>query len=173
MMTAFLITACGGGDGAGVATLGADEEGSPRPRASVDPEEAFLRFAQCMREHGVEVSDPQQSEEGGGVIEIGAGEDIDPHDLQEAHAACRHLMPRGTEEGPNLSPQERARIRDQMVRFAECMRDQGIDFPDPVERDGGIFFGPDADLSPDDPVVQEAQEACDRSLPGDITREER
>jgi hypothetical protein len=174
LMAALLIGACAGGEGAGVATLGGEhEEASQRPPAPDDPEEALLRFAECMREHGIEVSDPR-SGEGGGAIEFAAGEDVDPEELQEADAACRHLLPQGREDGPNLSPQERARVHDQLVRFAQCMRDQDLDFPDPVERDGGIVFVPegDASLSPDDPAVQEAHETCSRFLPGDIVREQ-
>lgn len=164
--------ACSTPGGSDVATLGGSRSSeSPRPGASVDPEEAFLRFAECMREHGVDVGDPQVSGDTG-TIEIGPGEDIAPGELREADAACRHLLPRGREEGPNLSPEELARVRDRMLRFAQCMRDQGIDFPDPQEQDGEIVFAPDGDVNLEDPEVQEAQEACDRFLPGDISGEE-
>ena len=51
----------------GVASLGSQspEPGaSQEPRASVDPEEAALAFAQCMREHGVDMPDPQVGSNG-------------------------------------------------------------------------------------------------------------
>jgi hypothetical protein len=168
----LVLVSCAAADGSDVATLGGSEESTPQPDAPVDREEAFLRFAECMRDHGVDVGDPQGSEDGGEVIAIG-DEGVDPQEVQEADAACRHLLPEGTDDPPDLTPQERARIRDQMVRFADCMRGQGIDFPDPEPQgDGGIFFGPGGDLNPDDPEVRAAEEACRRFLPGDVTREE-
>jgi hypothetical protein len=165
----LLLVSCAA-DGSGVATLGGSDDSTPEPEASVDREEAFLRFAECMRDHGVDVGDPHRSEDGGEVIAVG-DESVDPQDVQEADAACRHLLPEGTDEPPDLSPQERARIRDQMVRFAGCMRGQGIDFPDPEPQGGGIVFGPGGDLNPDDPEFRAAEEECRRFLPGDITRE--
>jgi hypothetical protein len=165
----LLLASCSGGGGSDVATLGGTEETTPEPEAPIDREEAFLRFADCMREHGVDVGDPQRSEEGGEVIAVG-DESVDQQELQEADAACRHLLPEGTDEPPDLSPRERARIRDQMVRFADCMREQGIDFPDPEPQEGGLVFADD-DLNPDDPDFQAAEEECGRLLPGDIVRE--
>jgi len=155
-------TACGGGDETGgVATLGGSEE-SPSPSPSpADPEEAFLDFAECLREHGIEVGDPG---EGGGVFEVGRE---DQEDFREAEEACRHLIEDVVQEGiDRIPPEERERILEQQLRFAECMREHGIDFPDPQVEDGGLIgFGPGEGMDPTDPEFQEAQEACQDLLP--------
>src|SRR5262245_35791076 len=75
VMAVALLSACGGDDGdpsAEVASLGtetpASAEASAAPESSIptDPEEAQLAFAQCMREHGIDMPDPGQS--GGGML---------------------------------------------------------------------------------------------------------
>ena len=63
-----LLSACGGGDDGDPAAEVAssadggeeDVEGSAAPGSSVptDPEEAQLAFAECMREHGIDMPDP-------------------------------------------------------------------------------------------------------------------
>ena len=44
---------------------------SPSPSAPTDPQEAFLAYAACMREHGIDMPDPQVSDEGGGKFSVG------------------------------------------------------------------------------------------------------
>ena len=74
------------------------------------------------------------------------------------------LEPRSGEgEQPELSPEDEEKLLD----FARCMREHGIDMPDPGE--GGMLFrvgGPgDADaIDPEE--FEAAQEACQDLLPG-------
>lgn len=45
--------------------------------------------------------------------------------------------------------------------YAQCMRDHGLDFPDPqVSADGGVRITPGSGNDPNDPKVQEAQDTC-------------
>jgi hypothetical protein len=65
-----------------------------------------------------------------------------------------------TGEGDAASPEDR---EEAMLDFAECMRDHGIDFPDPQFEDGGgmtIGIGPESRVDPSDPDFQDAQEEC-------------
>ena len=64
--------------------------------------------------------------------------------------------------------------QDAALAFAKCMREHGIDMPDP-NGDGGIVFKVDNSGSntvgkgigsPDDPKFQAAQTACKEFLPG-------
>jgi hypothetical protein len=165
-----LLVACtGSGRGSDVATLGRGGK-SPNPRPSQDPEEAFLRFAECMRDRGVEVSDPQETEGGGEVIQFG-GEGIDQEQLEQADTFCRHLLPEGTDEPADLSPQEQARLSDRLVRFAHCMREHSIDFPDLDPGSGGFINTPGDPDAPDpaQPGFEEAEEACARFLPDEFS----
>ncbi|MGH2654243.1 MAG: hypothetical protein ACRDHV_07840 [Actinomycetota bacterium] len=145
-------------DGGGVATLGGEgAKAGANPSPSVDPEQALVDFAECMHEHGVEVE--TSFEEGGIAIEARPGE-IAPGDLEEADAECRHLLPRGQEGEPSQEEQEKA--FEAALQFAGCMRDQGIDFPDPERAEGGGLTqaGPRGDFDPDGPRFREAEEAC-------------
>ena len=143
-----------------VATLGEVEEVAASPTPSQDPEQALVDFAECMREQGVEV---ETSYEGDGAdvgIRIEAEpDDVAPGDLEEADAACRHLLPKGLMEPP--SAEEREEMFDNALRFAECMREHGIDWPDPQQAEGGgILFGPADGTDPNDPAIREAEEEC-------------
>jgi hypothetical protein len=61
-------------------------------------------------------------------------------------------------------------LADQLLEFAQCMRDEGIDFPDPQFSGGGVTVqigGPDGDgIDPSSEAFQAAQEACGELLPG-------
>jgi ABC-type glycerol-3-phosphate transport system substrate-binding protein len=68
---ALLLAACGGGASTqGIASLQegttAGDDSSTTTTAAVDPEQAVLDFAACMREHGVDMPDPDINSAGGG-----------------------------------------------------------------------------------------------------------
>jgi hypothetical protein len=128
-----------------------------------------LKFAQCMRSHGVpDFPDPTVS---GGKATIrlngGPGSGLDPNSpqFQSAQSACRHLLPNGGQP----SPQQQAKARDAALHFAECMRAHGINVPDPQvsTNNGGLAIripaGQGAD--PNSPQFQAAQSACQHFLP--------
>ena len=136
------LAACTGGTAnpSGVASLGSQSPApasSTEPEASVDPEDAALAFAQCMREHGVDMPDPQVGSNGEMSFSIGAGPGkLDRSKVQEAQEACQDLMPTGLGK-PGDIPQEQ---RDAMLAFAQCMREHGIDMPDPQFETGGMVM---------------------------------
>jgi hypothetical protein len=168
----LVVAACGsgGGDGAGVASLSGDQtsDGSDRNDDEATPEEAeeaFREYARCMREHGVDMPDPQFDGQGGGLVQIGpgpgeAGDEPDRAELDAAEEACGHLIDDVVRSGPQeLDPEEEAEMRDRALAFARCMREHGIDMPDPEFGDNGMVTqalpGP-----VDDDEFREAQEAC-------------
>ena len=68
---------------------------------------------------------------------------------------------------PSLSPEDR---EDALLEFAACMRDNGVDMPDPqFGLDGranmGTLFG---ELDQNDAEVRAATEACDAYLPSSL-----
>jgi hypothetical protein len=91
-----------------------------------------MRFAECMRDHGVsEFPDPDASGELtiDGVLN---GSSIDPSSpaWKEAVAACKDLQPPGYTGDDEVTPEE----QDARLEFAQCIRDNGVeDFPDPAE----------------------------------------
>ena len=163
------LAACTGGTAnpSGVASLGSQSpapSSSAEPEASLDPEDAALAFAQCMREHGVDMPDPQVGSNGEMSFSIGAGPGkLDRSKLQEAQEACQDLMPTGLGK-PGDIPQEQ---RDAMLAFAQCMREHGIDMPDPQFETGGrvMIGGPGEDgdgpkFDPQSEDFQAAEDAC-------------
>jgi hypothetical protein len=183
---ALVMAACGGGDDTqGVASLqdpdsttttttgGARDEGDG---SAVDSEQALLEFAECMREHGIDMEDPSISGEGGGFIRIGPppgaggdGSDNDFEAMEEAREACSEFLEGVTQQFGEIDPTE---MQDQALEFAQCVRDQGFDVPDPdfsdigpdVQSeeggDGEVGGGPFGDIDPEDPAFQAALEEC-------------
>jgi hypothetical protein len=171
-----LLGACGGGsgdeDGDEVASLEDGESSSDSSpdntatadTASTDPEQAMLDFAECMRDHGVEMDDPQFDGEGGGGIELEATPENED-EIEAAQEACQPIMENARGE-IEVDPEREAEMREQMLEYAQCMRDHGIDMPDPVFSDEGGFVvqqgGPGSGgANPrDDDDFEAAQEAC-------------
>ena len=156
-LTALLLAA-----GCSLAACGGDDEtpaaGGDRPDQST--RQAMADFAQCMRENGVDVPDPGSGERGAVRIEGSADE------LREAEEACAEY--REKIKPPDLSDEELAEAKKAALAHSRCMREQGIDVPDPqFNADGGamVQIGPGAGIDFDSPEFREAEEACRDELP--------
>jgi hypothetical protein len=150
---------CGGGrDKAEVATL---HPTAAAPAAALDETrfDAMLNFAECMRERGVDVADPEETD--GSVSFVLTQQNVDDPDFTDAQEACSHLLPRDF-WGPDLSPEEEAAELDRATRYAQCMREQGIDLPDPEP--GGPYIGLAPGVDPDSPEFMAADRECGRFL---------
>jgi hypothetical protein len=186
LLLALAVGACAASPGGqGVVSLqdpSASPDPSAVPSASIDPEDAMEAFEACMREHGVDVQVAAIGEEGepvGGEVRIGEGPQggapaqpgggtpPDREAVAEADEACRHLLPAGGMGDPDATMDPA--LADQMLEFAQCMRDNGIDFPDPVFEGGGVTMqigGPDGGgIDPSSDSFQAAQEACAEVMP--------
>jgi hypothetical protein len=161
------LAACGGSpDGDRVASLtgGGGATGTTNGAAKTadkDPQQAALDFAKCMREHGIDMPDPQVDDQGRVRVRVGGpgGDRPDPKKLDEAQKACGRLMGGGDGAG-QIDPEE----RDAMVAFARCMREHGIDMPDPAG--DGLVMRKDDGRGPDpsSEQFQAAEKACDHHL---------
>jgi hypothetical protein len=149
------LSACGGGAALpGVASAGSSSTTStvapadaPSSSASLYRDE--LKYAQCMRAHGVpNFPDPSS----GGGFRLGAGVDPTPAAL----AKCQGLLPAGGGL-PGGGPAPTAEALAEMLKVSQCMRRHGIsNFPDPrtsipanraevgdiADRDGVILIFP-------------------------------
>jgi hypothetical protein len=163
---AMVLAACGGSPGgdrvASLSGTGATTTTGAGDAAAKDPQQRALDFARCMRAHGVDMPDPEVDDQGRIKLRIGAGgagKRPDPGKLEAAQKACGSLMG-GGDGDRQIDPAE----RDAMVAFARCMREHGIDMPDPtgdglvVRRDGA--GGPD----PESAEFQAAEKACEHHL---------
>lgn len=114
--------------------------------APTDPNEAALQFAKCMREHGVDMPDPVVSDngdgKGGGVaIQIGGdgAQPIDKTVMDAANKECQHFLADASAGFDPPSGEELEKMKEQALAFSKCMRDHGVDMPDPQFGDNGTF----------------------------------
>lgn len=155
----LLTTACSSDDDPGVASLeDAGGSASPTPAADEDVEAALLAFAECMRENGVNLPDPRIDEDGRLTFAGGLG-GIDPGDpdVEAAFEACQEELP-DIGRAIEFDPEQEAALADAQLEFARCMRDNGVDIPDPTGE--GFSLGPDSGIDPTDPDVLAAIEEC-------------
>ena len=152
VLCTLVLAACGAAKGEG-----------GNSRAGAD--EAQLKFAQCMREHGVDVPDPKPGA-GGFGIQINSSDPRENQNFQDAQDACGDILQKAIPEGDRPDPAE---MRDKLHKLTECLRDKGYDVPEPQ------VFGP-GDAPPDnppapdknlqdlmdDPDFQQAQEDCSK-----------
>jgi hypothetical protein len=159
-VTVMALAGCGGGhSGTGIATAsGGKAKATPSATPSADAEERRRQFAQCMRDHGVDLPDPDPS--GGGGLRFNPGTDVDRDKLQAAFEACRPMLPNGGVP-PTLSPEQ----IEQQRQFAQCLREHGVDVPDPDPDTGRLRFNRGGRLDPDDPTFRAALQACQSLRP--------
>jgi hypothetical protein len=160
LVLALGLAGCDRDHGQGIATAGgANAARSADPSApAADKADRARQFAQCLRDHGVDVGDPGED----GSVDAQPGAEVDKRTLSAAYEACRDYAPAKDAKGHEVTPNELEQLR----QFAQCLRDHGVpDWPDP---------GPDGDFG-DDPVVVQAKnsphmrsamEACQNLLPG-------
>lgn len=171
---ALAVAACSGdSESSGVASL--DDSPSEtlitdgsETATDVDDQEALNEFAACMRENGVEdfedpIVDADGTVEFGFVVEGEVG-DGDRDAMRTAMEACREHL-EGISLGRGDGGFDETEIQDQLVEFAACMREQGIDMDDPDLSSFGTggepgAGGPFGDLDFQDADVQAAMEIC-------------
>lgn len=132
----------------------ADPGESPEPSESQTPD--AYAYAACMREHGIDMSDPDPKT---GLPTI--DDSVDPQSAKflEAQEACGHLLPGG------IRGEQEPTDQSVYLEFAQCMRENGMpDFPDPQPGSGeGMFPGADRN----DPAFAKAAEKCQHILAGE------
>jgi hypothetical protein len=150
---------CGGADGGtGVATTGQTGKPTSSAKAGQSNDQASgLKFAQCMREHGVpDFPDPE-----GSGVQIRLPEGADPQKVDAAMQQCNQYLPNGG-EAQKADPQ----VLEQQRKFAQCMRDNGVPkFPDPDANGGIKITDGQGDVDPNDPTVKAAQQTCAKYQP--------
>jgi hypothetical protein len=146
----LLLVACGGS--------------APKATATQENEEKLVKFAKCMREHGVSVTTSTAS--GGGELKV-QGAKLNPQAMQAAQNACKRYQPSAGQQ--NLTPQQKVEHEEAVMKFAKCMREHGVNVH--ASTSGGatkvsIEGGPGAGgPNPESPAFQAAQKACQGLLP--------
>ena len=161
LMGLAALTGCSSSAETGVATAGGGTETteqSSAPTASLSADDQRLQFVQCLRDNGVDVPDDALSE-GPGAI------DLQSQQVRDALKACEDSAPNLGGDGPGGAMSEEQQT--QFIALAECMRDEGVDFPDPkFDANGNLDLGALASggINPSDPKVQAAFQTCSKKV---------
>jgi hypothetical protein len=158
----FAACTIGGEEPQGVATIE-----STTATTVVDEETTFeegvLEFAQCMREEGINFPDPTFDIDGN--PEFDNLEIENEEEFESAFENCEDILRNALPEQFDLDPEVEAALVDASLEFSQCMRDQGIDFPDPKPGEFGFFAFRDADIDFSSEAVQDAFEICQPENP--------
>lgn len=150
---AVALAGCAKDGGSRVASVTGDATAGASAPPSLDPHQLGLKFAQCMRDNGVDMEDPV---EGGGVrVRVEPGQE---ETARKAREACRRYTPAANGAKPDPQMVEKAR------ELARCMRSNGVeDFPDPDPNQLGAMINRELTKDPD---FQKAREACQDIIGG-------
>jgi hypothetical protein len=157
-VAALALVACGGEESGATG-------GEPTAAEEEKLRDAQVKFAECMREQGIDFPDPKP---GGGpqTFKVGGDSGIDPQEFEQAQKACEKYQ---KDIRPNLSEEEKEEQKQRALEFARCMREHGIDMPDPqFDEDGGVQIRGErgSGFDPEDPDFRKAQEECGEGLFG-------
>ena len=161
---ALLAAACGGDDSSGLATLAGTASSAPTiDPAGVEPVSEPAAATQAIAETAdtiepvtsvaadpagteadeppgaVAANEPEDAIDGGSTEPENTidGESAEPEDAIDGESA----EPGNAAGGESTQPEDITE-EERLLAFAQCMRENGVDFPDPVvEADGTVTFG--------------------------------
>jgi hypothetical protein len=107
------LTGCGG------------SSGNPEASPSLNDQDKGVKFAQCMRQHGIAMEDPKN-----GMMSGLAVTKTNMAKVDAAMKACKQFSP--VQDRANLSPEE----LDKQIALAKCMRSHGVTMEDPKPNGG-------------------------------------
>ena len=144
------LAACGSGSSPRPTTRAASTSAASSNRTTQQ-----VKFAVCMRQHGVPISDPTA----GPQQALTSG--VPAPTLQAAIAACRQYAVGALS---TISASARAAFSQALVKYAICLRANGIDIPDPAIN-GDKGFGQKLLAAESLPNFKQANATCRRKLP--------
>ena len=129
------LSACGSSSSSSSTTAAASA-------SSATAQQARLNLAKCFRAHGINVPDPSSNggPAGGGGSLFRTLRNYSQAQVTAARKACQQYFSQAFPRA-NLSPQQRAQLQQQLVKFAQCMRSHGVNVPDPTFNNNGAPGG--------------------------------
>lgn len=131
---------------------GSDGTGG-EPGQESETQQVLLSYAECMRDNGVSMPDPVEGDAGS----MYEGVDQESAAFSAADAACGPILQGVVDERESQNGEDQAKQHEEMLALAQCLRDNGIDVPDPVPG-ADKPFGDSLDRT--DPAVAQALDAC-------------
>jgi len=141
------VASAGGGKGE---TSPGEDKKSFEDMTDAERDDMARQFASCMRDNGVDMPDPDT--DGGLSVTSGTAEAGSMDEMDAAFDACREFMPNGGEP-MKMTPEDLEAQRE----FAKCMREHGMDMPDPDPNGGMTAAG---EVGDDIAAFETALEAC-------------
>lgn len=126
-----------------------------------DRDQARQKFEDCLRDNGVDV--PKE----GGPLRLKMPDDVTIGKLRAAHEKCEDLLPEGG-RGHFMIKRAPPEVREKLREFADCMRKNGVDVPEPGDGPGRHELPappPGAEGGPDLDKLQKAERECRDLLP--------
>ncbi|WP_053207506.1 hypothetical protein [Jiangella muralis] len=166
-LLALAVAGCGDDSSDGVSSLeteAAQTEAASDPTsgggggggAAEDELEQAQAFAECMRENGFDMPDPEIGPDGSMTMQgLPMGDPV----AEAALDACADLMP-ASQSGGDV---DEGALQDALLAYAQCMRENGYDMPDP-DFSGGAIPLPSVPQEGDDPALLNAHAACEDIL---------
>jgi hypothetical protein len=114
----------------------------PATGGQASAEQSVVKYAQCMRENGINIPDPGSS----GALEMPEGYDRNDPKTKAAEQACSQYL-------PTLSDADRKAFDAESLAFTRCLRESGIDIADPI--DGAVSIP-----MSDEDALTKAMDAC-------------
>lgn len=162
---ALIAAACGGDDAAEVATL-EDTSTVVTDTTEADSiavnEAAIGEFTECIRGEGLNIQDVTIDADGNIDLSSVFSQDVDfqSDEAQQAFETCAPLL-EGVDFG--FDQLDLTGLADTLLEFAECMRENGFDLPDPdfgAAPTEGVF----GDVDFTDPAFEAALKSCEDVL---------
>ena len=116
--SALTLAACGGDP---------STNGDAAANRQNQMDDAALEYARCMRENGVDMPDPKPGQRG---IRLSQPEGVSQSTMRKADQACRKYLE--AVKPPEMSEEQQKEFREGALANARCMREHGINFPDPT-----------------------------------------
>ncbi|ATL28585.1 hypothetical protein [Streptomyces formicae] len=140
---ALFASACSGSDG------GSDpEKNSADGGKGADADKAF-KERECLRKHGLKVAEPKSGKDAAGIT---IGGDMTKEKMQKAMKDCG--LGAGTKGGGTSQAD-----KDKMLKYAQCMRKNGYNMPDP-KFDGGAMQAQPMPKGAEAKKMEKAAKAC-------------
>jgi len=173
LVAVLSLSACGGssdGDSqvASLATAGSSATATAKA-ASGDTEKQLNDYTECLRKQGVDVPDMTVDADGNiappaGGSGSGAGA-IDRDALAAAQKVCGD--PPASVTSALQNRMNDPEFQDSALKFAQCMRKEGIDMKDPDFSQGASGgANPFGNLDRDDPKTAAALQTCQKEFAG-------
>lgn len=158
----LLFAGCGSSESAQVASL---SSGSAQLSASTtaDSSDAQLAFAKCMRENGVDMADPDPN---GGFGTRGNIHLSDPK-FQAGMKKCEDLIASG---GDLMDRDFDSASQEKMLELAKCMRQNGVDMPDPqFDANGTMKLDSSMTGLRSNPKFSSVMKTCEQFAPNSLS----